>query len=438
MRRVQALTAHLTAAASSASTSANASAPEEVWIVGLARTPIGSAPLGGALAGFTAPQLGGIAIKEAVRRSGIKPAEVEECIFGCVLSAGVGQAPARQAALAGGLPIGTPCTTVNKVCASGMKALQLGTDAIRAGSRTCVVVGGMESMSNVPFYLTDTRNGKGLRMGDSVARDGMIFDGLTDAYSKVHMGTAAELCAQKYGLTRAAQDAYAKQSYERAQAASKAGRFADEIVPIDIKGKDGKVLKRITEDQEPFRAQFDRFATLKPSFPTTVKGVSPSGVPSPAGTVTAANSSVIGDGGAALVLMAASRARTLGLKGLAVVLSHADAALNPLDYPVAPESACRAAVKRAGLSGVDGVDIWELNEAFSAVALANMQLLNIPASKINLNGGAVSLGHPIGCSGARIICTLVSVLQQQNKAVGCASLCNGGGGASAVVIRRIE
>jgi len=258
-------------------------------------------------------------------------------------------------------------------------------------------------MISVPFALQDTRNGKALRMGDSVARDLMIYDGLTDAYSRVHMGTAAELCAQKYGISRAAQDAYARQSYERAQAATKAGRFADEIVPVEIKDpKSGKVLKTVSEDQEVFRAQFDRFATLRPSFATTVKGVSPAGVPAPPGTVTAANSSVIGDGAAALVLMSASRARSLGLKGLAVVSAHADAALSPLDYPIAPADAIRAAVRKAGLAGTDHVDAFELNEAFSVVALANMQLLNIPANKINVNGGAVSLGHPIGCSGTNM------------------------------------
>lgn len=292
-------------------------------------------------------------------------------------------------------------------------------------------------MSNAPFYLQDTRNGRGLKVGDSVAKDGMILDGLTDAYhSGVHMGTAAELTAQKMGITRAAQDAYAQQSYERAQAATKAGRFASEIVPVDVKAKDGKVT-RVTQDQEVFRANFAKFATLKPSFPTTIKGVNAGAAKAPEGTVTAANSSVIGDGAAAMVLMSASKARSLGLKGLAVVLAHADAALAPLDYSVAPNLACRAAISKAGLVSPDAVDIWELNEAFAVVALANMQLLGIPASKINLNGGAVSLGHPIGCSGARIICTLISVLEQQGKSVGCAALCNGGGGASAVVIRRL-
>lgn len=240
------------------------------------------------------------------------------------------------------------------------------------------------------------------------------------------------------GITREAQDAYARQSYERAQAATKAGRFASEIVPVDVKSKDGKTI-RVTEDQEPFRANFAKFGSLKPSFPTTIKGVNAAaaGAKAPEGTVTAANSSVIGDGAAAMVLMSASKARAMGLKGLAVVLSHADAALAPLDYSVAPNMACRSAITKAGLSSPDAVDIWELNEAFSVVALANMQLLGIDSSKINLNGGAVSLGHPIGCSGARIICTLISVLQQQGKSVGCAALCNGGGGASAVVIRRL-
>lgn len=375
-------------------------------------------------------------MREAVKRSGVGADAIEEVIFGNVLTAGVGQAPARQAALAAGLPQATPCTTVNKVCASAMKALMLGANAIRAGERNCVLVGGQESMSSVPFLLPGTRNGGALRMGDSVVKDGMILDGLTDAYTKVHMGTAAELTAQKMGITREAQDAYAKQSYLRAQDATKAGRFAKEIVPVEIKAKDGKVTV-VKEDQEVFRAQFDRFAKLKPTFPTTVKGVSPPGVPAPVGTVTAANSSTIGDGAAALVLMSASRARELGIKGLAVVVAHADAALAPLDYSVAPEKACRLAIQKAGLAGPDDVDIWELNEAFSVVALANMKLMNIPDNKINLNGGAVSIGHPIGCSGARIICTLLSVLEQQNKSIGCAALCNGGGGASAVVIRRL-
>lgn len=450
MNRVHMLAAHLSpsppAAASSvtpiptaAASSSSATCPgrDEVWIVGFARTPVGSGPVGGCFAGLTAPALGAIAMREAVRRSGVRPDQIEEVFFGNVLTAGIGQAPARQAALAAGLPLSTPCTTLNKVCASAMKALMLGTDAIRAGSRECVLVGGQESMSNAPFLLQDTRNGKGLKFGDSIAKDGLIHDGLMDAYHNgVHMGTAAELTAQKLGITREAQDAYAKQSYERAQDAQKNGRFAKEIVAVEIKGKDGKPVK-ITEDQEIFRAQFDRFSKLKPTFPTTVKGVSAAGVPAPVGTVTAANSSTIGDGAAALVLMSASRAKALGIKGLAVVVSHADAALAPLDYSVAPEAACRIAIKKAGLNGPDAVDIWELNEAFSVVALANMKLLGIPANKINLNGGSVSIGHPIGCSGARIICTLMSVLEQQNKSVGCAALCNGGGGASAVVIRRL-
>jgi acetyl-CoA C-acetyltransferase len=409
---------------------------EEVWIVGYARTPIGASPLNGAFASLTAPQLGGFAIREAVKRAGIKPTDVDACFMGNVLQAGVGQAPARQAALAGGLPITTPCTTINKVCASAMKSYAIGVDAIRVGAHDVVVVGGMESMSNTPFYLTDTRNGKGLKVGNAVAVDGMIYDGLTDAYTKVHMGTAAELTAQKYHITRAQQDEYARRSYERAQAATKAGKFAREIVPVTVKGKDGKMVT-ITQDEEPFRAKFERFATLKPTFPTTVKGVSPPNQPAPLGTVTAANSSVIGDGAAALVLMSATKARQMGINPIARAVSQADAELAPLDYPVTPEKACRAAISRAGLSGPEAIDLWELNEAFAVVSLVNMQLLGIDPSKICINGGAISLGHPIGCSGARIICTLLNALEQENKKLGCAALCNGGGGASAVVVERL-
>jgi len=436
MERVHRLSGHLMAMPVSSQSCAAAQSTsgqtlEDVVIVSMARTPIGSGPVGGALSSFTAPQLGGIAIREAVKRARIEPSAVEECIFGCVLSAGIGQAPARQAALAAGLSVHTPCTTVNKVCASGMKALMMGSDSIRVGNREIVVIGGMESMSNAPFLL---KRG-GLRMGDAKVRDGMILDGLTDAYAGCHMGTAAEMSAHKLGITRADQDAYARESYERAQAATKSGAFREEIVPIEVKGKDGK--KRVIDaDEEVFRAKFDRFPHLRPTFPTTIQGNN-SANPPPKGTITAANSSTIGDGASALVLMSASKARSLGLTPLATILSHADAALQPLDYSIAPEAACRAAIKKAGLTSPDQVDLWELNEAFSAVALANQRLLNIPKEKnaVNIFGGGVSLGHPIGSSGARIVCTLISALRHKGKQIGCASLCNGGGGASAVVIK---
>lgn len=368
-----------------------ASCDNEVWIVSAARTPIGSGPSGGCFSSLSAPQLGSLAIREAVARANISPELVEEVLMGNVLTAGVGQAPARQAALGAGLSVNTPCTTVNKVCASAMKAVMFGVDAIRLGEREVVIVGGQESMSNAPFLLKDTRSGKSLRMGDAKVIDDLIYDGLTDPYHHVHMGTAAELIAQRCGISRVEQDEYARRSYERAQAATKQGKFSAEIVPVEVKTKDGKTIT-ITADEEPFRANFSRFSSLRPSFPTTIAGVSPAGVSAPPGTLTAANSSSIGDGACALLLMSSRKAISLGLRPLARVLSHADAALTPLDYPIAPEVACRQACAKAGIKP-EQVDAWEINEAFALVAIINQKLLQIPADKLNVNGGACSLGH---------------------------------------------
>ncbi|KAL6064104.1 Acetyl-CoA acetyltransferase 2 [Balamuthia mandrillaris] len=391
-----------------------------VCIVGAARTPLGA--FQGALQSLTAPQLGAVAIKSALAGAGVAPELVQEVYMGNVLSAGVGQAPARQAALAAGLPKSTPCTTVNKVCASGMKAIVLGAQAIQTGYRDVVVVGGMESMSNAPYYLTKAR--QGYRMGSGEVTDGMIKDGLWDPYNDVHMGNAAELCADKHGISRQEQDEYAISSYQRAIQASQAGWFDSEIAPITVKGKSGKSVV-ITKDEEVDKVKFDKIPQLKSPFKAN-------------GTVTAANSSAISDGATALVLMSEEKAKELGVQVLAKIKGFADAAQDPLDFPTAPALAIPLALRNSRLSK-DQVDLYEINEAFSVVVLANMKLLHIERDRINVNGGAVSMGHPIGCSGARIVVTLLSGLQRRQQATtsvqrGVAAVCNGGGGATALVI----
>jgi acetyl-CoA C-acetyltransferase len=391
---------------------------KEVVIVSALRTPIGS--FGGALASFSATQLGGIVIKAAVEKAGIKPEDVQEVYMGNVLSGNLGQAPATQAAKNAGLP-DVPATTINKVCASGTKAIILAAQSIALGENDIVVAGGMESMSNVPFYLDKARTG--YRLGHGQIIDGLVKDGLWDVYNDYHMGSAAELCASECNISREDQDAYAVESYTRSQEASNSGRFKSEIVSLEIKDKKGNISV-VDQDEEPFAVKFDKIPGLKPVFAKE-------------GTVTAANASALNDGAAALVLMSHDKAKELGLKPLAKILAYADAQQAPEWFTTAPAKAIPLALKRAG-KDISEVDYFEINEAFSVVALANNRALDLDADKVNLNGGAVSLGHPLGASGARIVVTLLSVLEQKNGTIGVAGICNGGGGASALVIERIN
>jgi len=390
---------------------------KEVVIISAIRTPIGS--FGGSLAGFSATQLGGIAIKAAIEKAGIKPEQVQELYMGNVLSANLGQAPATQAAKYAGLP-NIPATAVNKVCASGTKAIMFAAQSIALGENDIVVAGGMESMSNVPYYLAKARTG--YRLGNGEITDGLLKDGLWDVYNDYHMGSAAELCAATCNISREDQDAYAISSYKRAQHAQQTGKFKEEIVPVESTDRKG-VVTLISEDDEPATVKFDKIAGLKPVFKKD-------------GTVTAANASTLNDGAAALVLMSAEKAAELGLTPLAKIIAYADAQQEPEWFTTAPAKAIPIALNRAGID-IKDVDYFEINEAFSVVSLANNQLLNLDNEKVNLNGGAVALGHPLGASGARILVTLLSVLSQNNGKIGVAGICNGGGGASAMVIEKI-
>ncbi|MFY7964279.1 MAG: acetyl-CoA C-acyltransferase [Chitinophagaceae bacterium] len=385
-----------------------------VYIVSAVRTPMGS--FGGSLKDFTAPQLGAIAIKAAVEKAGLQPNQIQEVIMGCVIQANVGQAPARQAAKFAGLADDVNCTTVNKVCASGMKALAQATQSILLGDNDIIVAGGMESMSNVPFYSPNLRWGN--KYGNVSMIDGLAKDGLTDVYHNYPMGNAAELCAKECNVSREDQDAFAIESYKRSQTAWNEGKFASEIVPVEVVTKKGTVI--IDKDEEPFSVKFDKIPELKPAF---LKD----------GTVTAANASTMNDGAAALVLMSKEKADALGIKPLAIVRSYADAEQAPEWFTTTPSLAVPKAVAKAGLQMSD-VNFVELNEAFSVVGIVNTKKMNLDASKVNVNGGAVSLGHPLGCSGARIVVTLINVLKQNNGKIGAAGICNGGGGASAFVI----
>lgn len=391
---------------------------KEVYIVSAVRTPIGS--FGGSLSSVPATQLGAIAIKGAVERSGIKPEDVNEVFMGNVLQANTGQAPVTQASIFGGLPNTTPGTTVNKVCASGMKAIMMGAQSIMLGDNDVVVAGGMENMSAVPYYLDKARTG--YRLGHGQITDGLVKDGLWDVYKDYHMGNAAELCATDCKISREDQDAYAIESYKRSQAAGEKGLFKDEIVPVSIaqKGKDPLV---ISEDEEYKKVDFSKIPGLRPVF---VKD----------GTVTAANASTLNDGAAAVVLMSKEKADAMGIKPIAKIRGFADASQAPEYFTTTPSKALPRAVEKAGLT-MDKVDYFEINEAFSVVAIANNQLLKLDPSKVNVNGGAVSLGHPLGCSGARIIVTLLSVLKQNKGKIGAAGICNGGGGASAIVVELV-
>jgi len=388
---------------------------KEVVIVAAVRTPIGS--FLGSLSTVGATQLGATVIKEALGRSGVDPKHVDEVFMGCVLQANVGQAPARQAAIYAGLGHNVPCTTVNKVCASGMKAIMLGAQTIMAGDNDVVVAGGMENMSQVPFYMATGRTGQ--KLGDMKLIDGMVKDGLTDVYNRNHMGNSAELCAKECGFSREDQDAFAIESYKRSAAAWKEGRFKDEVVAVSIPQRKGDPIQ-FAEDEEYKNVQFEKIPSLKPVF-------------DPNGTVTAANASTLNDGAAAVVLMSAEKAKELGVKPLARIVSYADAAQAPEWFTTSPAKALPIALKKAGLKN-DQIDLWELNEAFSVVGLANNKELGLDHAKANVSGGAVSLGHPLGASGARIIVTLLHALKQRGKKYGAAGICNGGGGASAMVI----
>ncbi len=391
---------------------------KEVYIVSAVRTPMGS--FGGTLAGISSTHLGATAIKAALERIKLDPKLVTEVFMGSVLQANLGQAPARQAAKFAGLPDAVHCTTVNKVCASGMKSIMLAAQSIMLGDNDIVVAGGMENMSQVPYYLDNNR--WGAKYGNGSVIDGLAKDGLTDVYGNYPMGNCAELCAKEKNITREQQDAFAIESYKRSAAAWSAGKFKDEVVPVTVKTKKGDVV--FAEDEEYKNVNFDKIPTLKPVF---VKD----------GTVTAANASTMNDGAAAVVLMSKEKAEALGIKPLAKIKSYADAEQAPEWFTTTPSIAVPRAIEKAGLKTSD-INYFELNEAFSVVGIVNAQMMKLDASKVNVNGGAVSLGHPLGASGARIIVTLINVLKQNKAKYGAAGICNGGGGASAMVIENVD
>lgn len=390
---------------------------KEVVIVSGCRTPIGS--FLGTLAFVSAPRLGAIVIEEAIRRANIKKTDVQEVIMGNVLTAGIGQAPARQAALYAGLPESVECMTINKVCGSGLKAVMLASQAIQAGDADVIVAGGMESMSNVPYYAERARTG--LRMGHAQLIDGMIKDGLWDVYNDFHMGNAAEICARECSIPREAQDEFAVISYRRAQAATNEGRFKEEIIAVTVQGKQGE--ERIEKDEEPFKTNFDKIPKLKPAFQKD-------------GTVTAANASKINDGAAALVVMSAEQARNTGTKPIARIVAQASSAKKPEWFTTAPADVIAKVLKKATMS-VSDIDLFEINEAFAVVTLAVSKIAGLGTDKVDVNGGAVALGHPIGASGARILVTLLNALKQRNKKRGMAAICIGGGEASAVIVEML-
>ena len=390
----------------------------EVYIISAVRTPIGS--FGGSLSSLSASALGAAAIKAAVERAGIKGDQVQEVFMGNVLSANLGQAPATQAAKFAGLP-DIPATTINKVCASGTKAIMIAAQSIALGENDIVIAGGMESMSNVPYYLDKARNG--YRLGNGQIIDGLVKDGLWDVYNDYHMGSAAELCATECNISREDQDAFAIESYKRSQSAQANGKFKNEIVPVEIKDKKGEITL-IEHDEEINAVKFDKIPSLKPVFKKD-------------GTVTAANASTLNDGAAALVLMSKAKADELGLKPLARILSYADAQQAPEWFTTTPSKAIPKALERGGIKASD-VDFYEINEAFSVVSVANNRILQLDPAKVNVNGGAVSMGHPLGASGARIVVTLLNVLQQNGAKIGVAGICNGGGGASAIIIENMQ
>ncbi|NND15536.1 MAG: acetyl-CoA C-acyltransferase [Eudoraea sp.] len=390
---------------------------KEVVIVSMARTPIGS--FMGQLSSIPAPRLGAVAIKGALDKIGLDPASVEEVLMGNVVQAGTGQAPARQAAIYAGIPDSVPCTTVNKVCASGMKAIMQAAQSIALGDNAIVVAGGMENMSLIPHYV-HMRNGK--KFGPAQLEDGMQKDGLVDVYDQNAMGVCADACADKYDFSREDQDAFAIQSYERSAAAWAAGKFAGEVVPVEVPQRRGEPVQ-VSEDEEFRNVRMEKIPALRAAFTKE-------------GTVTAANASTINDGAAAMVLMSAEKANELGLKPIAKIRGYADAAQEPKWFTVAPAKALPKALANAGVS-IEDIDFFEFNEAFAVVGLANMKLLGLSDTNVNIHGGAVSLGHPLGCSGARILVTLLGVLTHENAKLGAAAICNGGGGASAMILERL-
>ncbi|TBV26542.1 acetyl-CoA C-acetyltransferase [Meridianimaribacter sp. CL38] len=389
---------------------------KEVVIVSAARTPIGS--FLGSLSTIPAPKLGAVAIKGALDKINLKPELVDEVLMGNVVQAGTGQAPARQAAIFAGIPDSVPCTTVNKVCASGMKAVMQAAQSIALGDADIVVAGGMENMSLIPHYLHART---GTKFGPTSLVDGMQKDGLVDAYDQNAMGVCADACATEYGFSREDQDAYAIQSYTRSAAAWEAGKFDNEVVPVEVPQRRGDAIV-ISKDEEFTNVKMEKIPALRPAFTKD-------------GTVTAANASTINDGAGAMVLMSKEKADALGIKPLAIIKGYADAAQEPKWFTTAPAKALPKALDKAGIA-IDDVDFFEFNEAFSVVGLANIKLLGLNDSNVNVNGGAVSLGHPLGCSGVRIIITLLNVLEQNNAKIGAAAICNGGGGASAIVVER--
>jgi acetyl-CoA C-acetyltransferase len=390
----------------------------EVFIVAAVRTPIGS--FGRSLKSLTATQLGAVAIKGALEKIQLDLNLVDEVYMGSVIQAGLGQAPARQAAKLAGLPDKVICTTINKVCASGMKSIALAAQNILLGDADIVVAGGMESMSNVPFYNMHQRWGN--KYGDTILLDGLAKDGLVDVYDQVAMGNFADLCATEHQISRAEQDAFAIGSYTKSQTSIEKGLFVNEIIPVVIPQKKGDPIT-VDKDEEPFNVKFDKIAGLNPAFSKT-------------GTVTAANASTMNDGAAALILMSGEKMNALGLKPLAKIMSYADAAHDPKYFTTAPSLALPKALKKANLT-LNDISFFEFNEAFSVVGVVNTKLLNLDSSKVNIRGGAVSMGHPLGCSGARIIVTLTHILQDHQAKYGAAAICNGGGGASAMIIERI-
>lgn len=392
----------------------------ETFVVGLARTPVGK--LGGALSSLKAPALGSHVIKTALERAGLDGKHVEEAFMGNVVSANIGQAPTRQAVIGAGLHLDVPSTTINKVCASGMKALMMASMSIGAGYRSAMVAGGMESMSNIPYYLPGARTG--YRLGNNQVIDGLVNDGLWDIYNNQHMGMCGESCAADFGITREDQDDYAIQSYERAAAAWAAGKFDDEVAPVTIKGKRGRPDTVVSVDEEFTNIKLDKVRTLNSAFKKE-------------GTITAANASTINDGATAFVVVSGKMVKDLKLNPLFKIRGYGDAARDPVEFTIAPADAVPRALAMAGVAKGD-IEYHEINEAFSVVAQANARLMDLDMARVNVNGGAVALGHPIGSSGARIIATLYNVLKQNDATLGCASICNGGGGASAIVIERMS
>ena len=391
---------------------------KNVVITSYARTPIGS--FGGKLESVSATKLGAHAIKAAINKSKLDASQIEEVYMGNVLSAGLGQAPARQAAIFAGLSQETPCTTINKVCASGMKSIMIAAQSIKSGEKDIVVAGGMESMSNIPYYLEKAR--KGYRLGHGQITDGLVLDGLTDVYNQTHMGVCGEICAEEMNISKEEQDNFAIQSYEKSKAAWEAKLFKSEVTPIEIPQRRGEPIL-VDEDEEFRNINFEKFKKLRPVFKKD-------------GTITAGNASTLNDGAAAIVLMSEEKAKELNIKPIARIISHADASQEPKWFTTSPAKAIPKALKKANLSKED-VDFWELNEAFSVVGIANIKKLDLKPEKVNPFGGAVSLGHPLGCSGARIIVTLLNVLEKKGAKIGGAGICNGGGGASAMIIERL-